>query len=257
MSLQEIYGLLLALLFAAAAGAVGSFAVMRRLILASDVMSHLALPGLGLAFLLGFNPLLGGAGSLFLGVLLVWHLQEQTGLATDLMIGVVFVGAIAIAALVTPSQDLEEALFGSFEAVSSFGFIAGMIAILLIFLFLFQFKEQLILSVLSPELAAATGVKLSRLNLLFLLSFCLTLIVGLRFMGGLLASSLLILPAAAARRLTSSVKYFVATSSIMSVACLGIGFLFTRLLFPGWRLGPTTIMLGALLFGLSLLRPPR
>ena len=255
MSPQETYGLLLALLFAAAAGAVGSFAVMKRLILASDVMSHLALPGLGLAFLLGFSPLVGGAASLLLGVLLVWRLQERTGLTTDLMIAVVFVGAIGIAALVTPSHDLEEALFGSFGPVSTLGFLAGVVAIVLVFLFLFKFKQQLVLSILSPELAAATGVKLSRLNLLFLLAFSLTLIVGLRFMGGLLASSLLILPAAAGRRLTVGVDYFLLTSSVLSTICLGTGFLLTQFLFPGWRLGPTTILLAAAAFGMSLLRP--
>lgn len=255
MSAQEGYGLTLALLFAAAAGAVGSFAVMKRLILASDVMSHLALPGLGLAFLLGFSPLLGGAISLLLGVLLVWHLQERTGLATDLMIAVVFVGAITIAGLVTPSHDLEEALFGSFGPVSLITFLAGGVAVVLVFLFLLRFKEQLVLTVLSPELAAATGVRLSRLNLLFLLAFSLTLIVGLRFMGGLLASSLLILPAAAGRRLTCSLERFLVVSSFISLVCIGTGFVLTKFIFPGWRLGPTTILLAAALFGLSLARP--
>jgi ABC-type Mn2+/Zn2+ transport system permease subunit len=57
----EIYAIILALLFAVAAGLVGSFALMKRMLLASDVISHVALPGIGLAFLFGFNPLLGGA----------------------------------------------------------------------------------------------------------------------------------------------------------------------------------------------------
>lgn len=61
---EGVYGLVLALLFAIAAGLVGSFALMKRMLLASDVISHVALPGLGLAFLFGFNPLIGGAASL-------------------------------------------------------------------------------------------------------------------------------------------------------------------------------------------------
>ncbi len=60
MGTSEIYSVLLALLFAVAAGLVGSYALMKRMLLASDVISHVALPGLGLAFLLHFNPLLGG-----------------------------------------------------------------------------------------------------------------------------------------------------------------------------------------------------
>jgi len=62
-----VYSIILAFLFAVAAGLVGSFALMKRMILAADVISHVALPGLGLAFLWHFNPLLGGGATLFLG----------------------------------------------------------------------------------------------------------------------------------------------------------------------------------------------
>ncbi|MGC9225366.1 MAG: metal ABC transporter permease, partial [Terracidiphilus sp.] len=85
-----VYGIILALLFAVAAGLVGSFALMKRMILAADVISHVALPGLGLAFLLHFNPLLGGGVTLFLGTLLIWQLQKKESLSTEVAIGVVF-----------------------------------------------------------------------------------------------------------------------------------------------------------------------
>jgi len=51
-----VYSIILAFLFAIVAGLVGSFALMKRMILAADVISHVALPGLGLAFLFHFNP---------------------------------------------------------------------------------------------------------------------------------------------------------------------------------------------------------
>ncbi len=73
---HTIYAALLTLLFAAAAGLVGSFALMRRMLLAGDVISHLALPGLGLAFMFHFYPLAGGACSLLLGTLLIAQLQK-------------------------------------------------------------------------------------------------------------------------------------------------------------------------------------
>src|SRR5580700_6598427 len=101
--------LLLAIFFALAAGLVGCFALMKRMVLASDVISHLALPGLGIAYLLKINPLIGGAASLFIGTLLVWRLQKGTALASDAAIGVVFAASIAIGAVVTPQQDLIDA----------------------------------------------------------------------------------------------------------------------------------------------------
>jgi zinc transport system permease protein len=106
------YSVLLALLFAVAAGLVGSFGLMKRMLLAGDVISHVALPGLGLAFLLKINPLIGAATTLFMGTLLIWHLQKKTGLATENIIGVVFAASLGIGAAVTPNDDIIEALFG-------------------------------------------------------------------------------------------------------------------------------------------------
>lgn len=251
---SEIYGILLALLFAVAAGLVGSFALMKRMLLASDVISHVALPGLGLAFLLGFNPLLGGGATLFLGTLLIWHLQRKTGLATEAMIGVVFAASLAIGAALTPQEDLVEALFGRFQALSLFTFLLGTVAVLSIIFVIFRFKEQLLLSLFSPELAAATSVRLDRLNLYFLLVFSLTVLVGLRFMGALLAGALIIVPATTGRRLASNVSHFLLGSCLASVAAVGSGFLITAFLPPRFSLGPVVVIVSALLFALSLLK---
>src|ERR1035437_6703046 len=160
----ESYAVVLALLFAVAAGLVGSCALMKRMLLAGDGIWHGALPGLGLAFLFHFNPLIGGAATLLVGTLLIWRLQKQTGLATEAMIGVVFAGSVAIGAVLTPKEDLVEALVGRFQDLSLAAFLVGVAAVLLIILVVFRFKDELILGLFSPELAAATGVKLDRLN---------------------------------------------------------------------------------------------
>ena len=58
--------------------------------LASDAISHIALPGIGLAILLHVHPLLGGAAALLLGTLLVWTIEHKTRIPTEAIIGVVF-----------------------------------------------------------------------------------------------------------------------------------------------------------------------
>jgi ABC-type Mn2+/Zn2+ transport system permease subunit len=250
----SFYAIILALLFAVAAGLVGSFALMKRMILAGDVISHLALPGLGLAFLLKFNPMLGGAATLFLGTLLVWQLQKQTGLATEVAIGVVFAGSLAIGAALTPEEDLIEALFGKFQQLSLPAFAIGVAAVLLIIWFVFRFKDALILNLFSPELATTSGVKLERLNLRFLLIFSLTVLVGLRFMGALLAGALIMIPAATGRRLADSISHFLLASAIASLLAVGLGFLLHSYVLPNFSLGPTIVIISALLFGASLFR---
>ena len=249
-----IYAVVVALLFAVAAGLVGSFALMKRMLLASDVISHVALPGLGLAFLFGFNPLIGGGATLLLGTLLIWQLQKKTGLATDAMIGVVFAASVAIGAVLTPKEDLVEALFGRFQDLSLAAFLIGIAAVLVVILVIFRFKDELILGLFAPELAAATGVKLERLNLYFLLVFSLSVLVGLRFLGALLAGALIIIPATTGRQLTSDLSHFLVVSCLASVVAVGSGLAVTRYLLPQFSPGPPIVIISAALFILSLLK---
>jgi ABC-type Mn2+/Zn2+ transport system permease subunit len=251
---SHIYGVVLASLFAVAAGIAGCFALMKRMLLASDVISHLALPGLGIAFLFKLNPVAGGATTLFLGTLLVWKLEVSTGLATEAAIGVVFAAALAIGAAITPSGDLVEALFGAFQRISLGGFLLGFAAAAFAVLCIFALKDRLVLSLFSPELAAATGVNVSRLDLYFLLLFSLVVITGLRFMGALLGSALIILPAAAARQLTRSMPKFLVLSPLFSIVSVLAGYGFATAVLKTRTVAPVIVIVSAIIFGLSLLR---
>ena len=82
--------LLLSGSMAVAAGAVGCFALMRRMTLAADALSHVALPGIGLALVLHLNPVIGGVAMLLVGAVLVWGLERRTGISTETVVGVVF-----------------------------------------------------------------------------------------------------------------------------------------------------------------------
>ncbi|HYX51891.1 MAG TPA: metal ABC transporter permease [Candidatus Limnocylindrales bacterium] len=252
MSAGELYALLLALLIGVAAGLVGSFALMKRMLLASDVISHLALPGLGIAFLLKINPLVGGGAALFLGTLLIWRLQTKSGLAVEAAIGVVFATAVAIGASITPREDILEALFGSFQRISLTSFFVGAVAVAGVIVALFLLKDRLVLSIFSPELAATSGVKVRLLDLYFLLLFSLVVLVGLRYMGALLASALLILPAATGRQLASNIAGFLAASASASVTAVLLGYLASSTVWKMSTPAPAIVMFGAAMFVISL-----
>jgi ABC-type Mn2+/Zn2+ transport system permease subunit len=257
-----LYSVILALLTAFAAGLVGSFALMKRMSLAGDVISHIALPGLGLALLLHFNPLAGAAATLLLGTLLIWRLQSGGTLTADVAIGVIFVAALAIGTLLTPSEDLIEALFGGFQSLTMTSFSLGVLAVIGIVTFIYFFRYKLILSLFSPDLAAATGVNVSRLNLYYLLIFSLTILLGLRFLGALLVGALIIIPAAIGRQLTHTLTKFLTVSSAASVLSVAIGLAINRFysqlrvgsVTVNLSLGPAIISVATLLFLVSLLR---
>src|SRR2546425_13327332 len=107
-----IDAILLPTAMAIAAGLVGCFAVMRRMALAGDALSHVALPGIGIALALHIHPVFGAAAMLFFGALLVWAVEDRSHLATETVIGVVFSAALAVGSMITSGDDLLEALFG-------------------------------------------------------------------------------------------------------------------------------------------------
>ena len=262
MIAPESYSIALALLTALAAGLVGSFALMKRMSLAGDVISHIALPGLGLALLFHINPIFGAAAALLLGTFLIWHLQKGGTLTTDVAIGVIFTAALAIGTLVTPSEDLIEALFGGFQNLTLPWFLVGILSVLVILLFIYRFRHKLILTLFSPELAAATGINVSQVNLYFLLVFSMTVLLGLRFLGALLVGALIIIPAAIGRQLTDTLRAFLVASSVASVLSVAIGFCANRS-YPhvaigqitiNLALGPAIISVATFFFLLSLLR---
>src|SRR6266571_176899 len=116
---MNIEALTLSAAMALAAGLVGCFAVMRRMALAGDALSHVALPGIGIALALHIHPLVGAAAMLMFGGLLVWAIEDRSHLAIETIIGVIFSAALAVGSLITSGDDLIEALFGGTGALSA------------------------------------------------------------------------------------------------------------------------------------------
>lgn len=244
------YEVVAALLVAVAAGLVGSFALLKRMSLASDVVSHLALPGIGIALVFRLDPLLGAASTLLVGTLLVWGIEKKTGLATEAAIGVVFAASLALGALITPKADLEEALFGQIKPLTFLDFAIATSASLAIVATVFARKQQLILALFSRDLAAASNVKLQRLDLEFLLLFSLTILVSLKFLGALLAGALLMIPAATGRRLAAGINSLLAWSVLASAFSVIAGLLISSFAFSGLNAGPIVVLVAAFLFAL-------
>lgn len=241
--------IVLAIGMASAAGIIGPFAIMRRLALASDPISHVALPGLGVALLFKVNPLIGAAFALIAGATLIWQLEKRTGLSTDVLIGVIFSVSLAVGSLITPNEELIDALLGSYTSVGLIEFVLGLAISALIIGFVLYQKDRLTLASLSPDLAKTSGLDVDRLNFYFLLAFVLTMLLGLRYMGVLLMGSLIIIPAAVGKNLGRSLNSMLAIGAVTAVLSTGLGLLIT----PRFNLepGPTIIVVAATIFFLS------
>jgi len=215
--------LLLSIAMAVAAGLVGCFAVMRRMALAADALSHVALPGIGVALALHLHPLFGAVAMLFFGALMVWALEERTSAATETVIGVVFSAALAVGSLMTSGEDLIDALFGGPGVLSASEIVFGLVAAIGIVFFVITRRNSLIVALVSPDVARTAGINVSRLNLLYLQMFALTIALGLRYLGVLLMGALIIIPAATAKRVATNLTGMLSVAVAVAVLSTVLG----------------------------------
>lgn len=253
MPSDQLYSIILMLLTAGVAGVVGSFALMKRMSLAGDAMAHIALPGFAIAVLVQMNPILGGGLALILGAILIWQMEKNSSISAEAAIGVVFTAALALGVLLLETEEhLIEALFGDFNSISLPGFALGLVGVAVVGSAVYFLRHQLLLGLFSPELAEASGIKLSRINLVFLLIFSLTILLGLQFLGAVLAGALIIIPAAAGRQITHTLGRFMLASALISILSVALGFIISSAY--NLELGPTVVVVASALFILSLLK---
>src|SRR5579884_3619078 len=248
---MTIENLTLSIMMAIAAGLVGCFAVMRRMALAADALSHVALPGIGVALALQISPIFGAAAMLFFGGLLVWAVEGKAGVGTEAVIGVLFSLALAIGSLMASGEDLIEALFGSAGKTTRAEIAFGLAGSVTIVAFVVMQRNKLVVMLVSRDVARTAGIDVRRLNLLFLETFALTIALGLRYLGVLLMGALIIIPAATARHLTRSLDAMLAVAVGLAAAATLLGTLGAPALHvPG---GPLVIAVAAGFFLLGLL----
>jgi zinc transport system permease protein len=249
---MDASGLVVCTAMAVAAGMVGCFAVMRRMTLAADAFSHVALPGIGLGLVIGLHPLAGALVALLLGSLLIWAIEGRTKLSTEAVTGVIFSVALAIGALTASGEELLEALFGSAGRMPPAETVFALTAAIAVVGFIFAARDHLLVSLVSSEVAVASGMAVPALQLSFLIAFAVTVALGMRYLGVLLMGSLIIIPATVARRLARSIDGMFAISIAAAVASTLLGIWIAALTHrPS---GPIIVAIAGGLFFLSLLK---
>jgi len=249
---MSLDALLVSAAAALAAGLIGCFAVMRRMALAGDALSHVALPGIGIALALHLHPLLGAVAMLLFGALLVWALEDRSRMATETMIGVVFSSALAAGSMLTSGEELVDALFGHAGALSPLETVFGLAMAAAVVVFVVTHKNRLVIALVSPDIARAAGIDVKRLNLLFLMMFAMTVALGLRYLGVLLMGSLIIIPAATAKHVSRNLNQMLTVGSVVAVAVTVSGSYVAVWLHR--ETGPIIVTLAAAVFFLALLR---
>jgi len=159
---------------------LGSFMVLRRMALVGDAMSHVALPGIAIALALNVNPFVSAFLFLFLAAFAIWAIEEKTGLPTEAIVGVFFTLSLAVGVLLTPELELLEALFGDISDISAADAIGAVILSVLVLAAAYRMRRSFLLGIISRDLAEASGVRVKRTNLVFLVLVAVVVALGVK-----------------------------------------------------------------------------
>ncbi len=237
-------------------GPLGCFVIWRRMAYFGDTMAHSALLGVALSLLFNLNLML----SVFIVAaavsLLLLLLQKRGALSTDALLGILShsalsIGLVMVAFMSWVRIDLVGFLFGDILAVSEADIDlvwGGGILVLFAIVYLWR---PLLASTVNPELAEAEGLQPERARLYFMLLMALVIAIAMKIVGILLITSLLIIPAATARRFATSPEIMAVLASVIGVLAV-TGGLFGSLHFDTPS-GPSIVVAAMGLFVLSLL----
>lgn len=238
-----------------ASGALGSYAVLRRQSLLGDAISHAALPGIALAFLLTGSkaPLvlvLGAAVAGWLGTLLVISVVRTTRVTEDSALGIVlsvFFGFGLVLLTFIQNQPrasqagLDKFLFGQAATLLERDvlLIAGLgsAALLVALLFWKEFK----LLAFDPEFGTSLGLPMRVLDVLLTSVLVISIVIGLQMVGVVLMSAMVVAPAAAARQWTDRLGIMVALAALIG-ALAGVSGAVLSSTVRNLPTGPTVVL---------------
>ncbi|MCT4348593.1 zinc ABC transporter permease subunit ZnuB [Vibrio sp. NC2] len=236
------------------AGPLGSFVVWRKMAYFGDTLAHASLMGLALGFLFNINLYFALLiCCLMLAVLLV-TLQKQKLVATDTLLGILAhsalsLGLVAVSFLDNVRVDLMSYLFGDLLAVSPTDLVFIYAGAAVIGLVLTIFWRPLLSTTVNEDLAAVDGINIDLMRLILMLLVGIVIAVGMKFVGALIMTSLLIIPAATARKFANTPEQMAFLASVIgSIAVFG-GLSLSW--FYDTPAGPSVVISAAAMFMLS------
>ena len=215
-------------LVALCAALLGVSLVLKRYSMIGDGLSHVGFGALSVAMAMNLAPLQVAMPVVVLAAFLLLRISENSKIKGDAAIALIASSSLAIGVIVTSmttgsNMDVYSYLFGSILAMSQSDVVLSVvmsIAVLILFVF---FYHKIFIVTFDEDFAKTTGTKAGVYNMLLALLTAITIVVGMRIMGTMLISSLIIFPALTSMRIWKSFRSVVICSGIISVFCFVLG----------------------------------
>ena len=202
--------------------------VLKRYSMIGDGLSHVSFGALSVALACGWAPLPVSIPVVIVAALGLLRMTERSRMGADAAIAVVSASSLAVGVIVTSlttgmTTDVDSYMFGSILALSraDVALSIGVSAAVLVLFGLFY--HQLFAITFDESFSRATGMKVGVYNILLAVLTALTIVLGMRLMGAMLISSLVIFPALTAMRLKKSFFGVVVLAGCLSVVCFCVG----------------------------------
>lgn len=223
-----VRALLGGILVSLCASLLGVSLVLKRYSMIGDGLSHVSFGALSVALAAGWSPLKVSIPVVVLAAFFLLRITERGQIKSDAAIAMISASALAVGIIVTSmttgmTTDVSSYMFGSILAMSreDVEFSAALSAVVL-FLFLFCYNKVFTVT-FDENFAKATGVRVGFYNVLIAVLTAVTIVLGMRMMGAMLISSLIIFPALTSMRIFKSFHGVVVSSGILSIICFFIG----------------------------------
>ena len=222
-----IRALIVGVLVSLCASLLGVTLVLKRYSMIGDGLSHVGFGALAIAASLNLAPLQVAVPVIVVAAFLLLRLSENSKINGDAAIAIIASTSLAIGVVCVSvsgvNTDLNSYLFGSILATTNADAImCGILAVIVIVIFA-VFYNKIFAVTFDETFSKATGLKTGVYNTVIALLTALTIVIGMRIMGTLLISALIIFPALSSMRICKNFKSVIICSGVLSVCCFFVG----------------------------------
>lgn len=251
--------LLVGLILSALTATLGVIVVLRRMSFFSDAIGHAALTGIAIGLLLQINPFLSALVYALLIAAAISGIHLKSRLSLDSLLGVFFAASVALGVIIvqlTPGYqaNLLGFLFGDILTVSRLDITLTLIVAAAGIITLLLAGKTFIAIAFDPDLAKAEGIAIATYELIFLLLLAAVIAMAIKFIGVILVTAMLIIPAASAHNIARTLTTMFVISVAISLISVIVGMALSALI--GTASGPTIVLTGTAFFAVSLLLKP-
>ncbi len=249
-----VRALLVGILVSVSASLLGVSLVLRRFSMIGDGLSHVGFGALGVAAFLSLPPMAVTVPVVIAAAVVLLHLSSRRKGGGDSAIALISSSALAIGVIAVSAAgvntDLNAFLFGSILSVSRSDAVVSLL-ISAVTLFSYSvFYHQIYATTFDPAFATATGIKTERYTALLSLLTALVIVVGMRILGSLLISSLIIFPSAVAMKLGKSYLSVSLIAAAESLIAFVLGFVSSYVF--SLPTGASIVLVHLIIFALSV-----